>query len=162
MDLIPWKNKRDRSELSRREGYVLPRLRTDIDRLFDRFFQDFWGDEDGGRLAGLMAGTRTDLSESDNDVCVRVELPGVDPKDVEVNLEGNVLTISGEKKEEKEDKRRDYQYVERQFGSFRRSIQLPGYVDPEHVEATFKNGVLTVTLPKKPEAKPKTIEVKTK
>jgi len=80
---------------------------------------------------------------------------------VDISLEGNILNIRGEKKEEKEEKKRDYYYTERQFGSFHRSIQLPSSVDPDKVEAKFKDGVLTVTVPKRADAKPKRIEVKT-
>lgn len=154
MNLIPW-----RSKQSDGNGGGLatpPGLRSEIDSLFDRFFQDPMGMFDP--LAG--GGMRADLAESDEEVTVRAELPGVDPEDVEISVAGNTLTISGEKSQEREDKKRNYHYVERQFGSFRRSVPLPAYVDPDKVEATFRNGVLTVTVAKRPDAKPRRIQVK--
>jgi len=161
MNLIPWCHKREHTEIEKAPQEGLPRLRREIDSLFGRFFEGFWGE---GRLLprwrDLAFGARTDLAESDDDVTVKVELPGVDAKDVDLRLEGNVLMIRGEKKEEKEEKKRSYHYVERQFGSFHRTVQLPGSIDPEKVDATFKDGVLTVTVAKRPGARPKPIDVK--
>jgi len=158
MNLIPWRNKH--METSRRpEPTTLPSLRREIDDLFDRFLREPFGTGLSQMFGGWTAGLRTDLAESDDEVVVRAEMPGVDPKEVEISVTGNALTISGEKKEEHEDKRRNYHYVERQFGSFHRSVQLPAYVDPDKVDATFKNGVLTVTIAKKPDAKPRKIKV---
>lgn len=157
MNLIPWRSK---SEEERGRGVTLPGLRSEIDRVFDRFFRDPFGTSLAEAFGGWTGWLRTDLSESDDEVIVRAELPGVDAKDVEINVTGNTLTISGEKKEEREDKQRNYRYVERQFGSFRQSVRLPGYVDPDQVDATFKNGVLRVKIAKKADAKPRKIEVK--
>lgn len=161
MDIIPWRHKRERRDLSRRSDSLFPRLRSDIDRLFDRFFEDFTGEGERGLAPGAF-GPRLDLAESDEDITLTAELPGVDPQNVEVCVEGGILTIRGQKRDEREEKQGNYYFAERQFGSFQRSIHLPSSVDPQKVEATFKNGVLTVTLAKRPEAKPKPIEIHVK
>jgi HSP20 family protein len=143
----------------------IARLRDELDEVVDRVFGDFWGGSwpttgwpsMGG---GLGAFPRVDLEESEDEVIIKAEVPGVDAKELELNVVGDVLTIRGEKKEETQDKNRDQHIVERRFGSFSRSVQLPNSVDPDKVDATFKNGVLTVKLAKRPEVKPKRITVK--
>ena len=103
-----------------------------------------------------------DVAESEKSYEIKAELPGMDEKDIEVKVTDGSLTIKGEKQEEREEKERDYYLQERRYGSFERSFELPESVDPDRIEASFKKGVLTVTLPKKAEAqKPaKKIEVK--
>jgi HSP20 family protein len=101
-----------------------------------------------------------DIFEDGDGVTVRFELAGVDPKDVDIRFENGVLTMRGERKLEKEEKKEGYHRIEMQYGSFSRSFSLPGTVDAEKIRAESKNGVLTVTLPKKAEAKPKAIQVK--
>ena len=108
----------------------------------------------------LLGAPRTDLAAAENEVTVRMELPGVDPKDVDIRATAGLLTVCGEKKAEKEEKRKNYHYVERQFGSFHRTIQLPSTVDPNRVNAAYKNGVLTITIAKRAEAKPRRIKVR--
>lgn len=158
MNLTKWRKRGENGN----GGTALDRLRGEVDTLFDRFFRDPWGTSLLDRAAGLTGWfPRVDLAESEDQVTVSAELPGVDPKDVEISVIGNTLTIRGEKQQEKEEKRRNYHYTERQYGSFHRSIDLPGSVDPDHVEATYKNGMLTVSMAKHPEAKPKKIPVKT-
>ena len=93
---------------------------------------------------------RVDVSETDTELKIEAELPGIDEKDVEVVLSDGRLTIKGEKKQEKEEKKKDYHMVERSYGSFARSIVLPFEADPDKVKATFAKGVLTVTVPKPP------------
>lgn len=93
---------------------------------------------------------------------MKVELPGVSKDDVKITIESNILTIRGEKKQEKDVKQENYQRIERSYGSFQRSFTLPGTVKSDAIDAIFKDGVLTVTLPKAEEAKPKHIEVKVK
>ncbi len=160
MNIIPWRNKRDEGAITR-PGAALPRLRAEFDELFERFFRDPWGLELPGWFGGEGTwGPRLDLAESDKEVTIRAELPGIDPDDVEINVTDNVLTLRGEKKREHEEKERDYHYVERQYGNFHRSVQLPAGVDPDKVEASYKNGVLTVTIAKRPDALPKKIKVK--
>ncbi|HEX9051852.1 MAG TPA: Hsp20/alpha crystallin family protein [Anaeromyxobacter sp.] len=101
-----------------------------------------------------------DIYEDEEGVSLRFELAGVDPKDVEVRFENGVLTLKGERKLEQEDKRDNYHRVELNYGTFTRSFSLPQTVDAEKIRAESRNGVLTVTLPKKPEAKPRSIQVK--
>jgi HSP20 family protein len=147
-------------------------LRREIDRLFDDFDGGFWRspfrwptlDVDWPRpLAWGNAAPAVDVTEKDDTYEVTAELPGMDEKNIEVKLVNGNLTIRGEKKEERQEKRKDYYVSERKFGSFERSFTVPEGVDVDKIEASFKNGVLTAKLPKKPEAvKPeKKIEVKT-
>jgi len=104
-----------------------------------------------------------DVVESEKAYEITADLPGMDEKNIEVKVADGVLSVKGEKQEEKEEKKKNYYLQERSFGSFQRSFELPESVDPDKIEARFKKGVLTVTLPKRPEAqKPaKQIEVKT-
>jgi len=101
-----------------------------------------------------------DVYEDDESYVIRFDLAGVDPKDVEIRFENGVLTIKGERKLEKEEKKENYHRVERSYGAFSRAFTLPGSVDAEKTKAESKNGVLIVTVPKKSEAKPKTIQVR--
>lgn len=103
---------------------------------------------------------RCDVFETDNEIVIKAELPGVNKKDVKVNIENNMLTIQGERKFEEETKRENYHRIERSYGQFMRSFTLPAYVDTAKISAEFKDGVLRVSLPKVEEAKPKAIEVK--
>ncbi len=101
-----------------------------------------------------------DIFEDEEGVSLRVELAGVEPKDVDIRFENGVLTLRGERKLEREDKRENYHRVELSYGTFTRSFSLPGTIDAEKIRAESKHGVLTVHLPKKAEAKPKSIQVK--
>lgn len=127
---------------------------TSLRREMDRLFDDFVSGRGMTRWPGDGAGVdlRFDVAESDREVKVTAELPGVDEKDVEVTLSDDLLTIRGEKKREQEKKEESYHMVERSYGSFARSLRLPFAVDQSKVDARFKNGVLTITLPKPPEA----------
>jgi HSP20 family protein len=128
-------------------------LRRDMERAFENFSRDFgWSPP---ALAGMAEAPRVDVSETDSEVKIEAELPGVDEKDVEVVLSEGRLTIKGEKKQEKEEKKKDFHLVERTYGSFARSIALPFEVDPDQIKASFAKGVLRVTLPKPPEVKAK-------
>lgn len=102
-----------------------------------------------------------DVSETDEHIIVKADLPGVDVKDIDISIVGNVLTVKGEKKQEKEEKNESYHRIERSYGSFSRSISLPAEVNPEGVEAVYKDGVLKLTIPKAEKSKPKKIEIKT-
>jgi HSP20 family protein len=133
-------------------------LRREVDRLFEDFGRDLWRqpfgsllDEPAGRRA-LGAAPAVDVVEKDKAYEVTVELPGMDEKNVEVKLVNGSLSIRGEKQEEKEEKKKDYHLRERHFGSFERRFALPEGVDADQIEASVRRGVLTVTLPKKPEA----------
>ncbi len=100
-----------------------------------------------------------DIFENDNEVIIKAELPGMNPKDMEVRLENNVLMLKGERRFEKEAKEENYHRVEREYGSFSRSFTLPSAVDPEKVMAEYKDGILKVVLPKREEIKPKPIKI---
>jgi HSP20 family protein len=100
-----------------------------------------------------------DIYEDEHKIALKVEVPGIDEKDIDVRIEGNTLTVHGERKLEKEEKEENFRRVERQYGSFTRSFTLPGSVDPGQVSADYDKGVLKINLPKKAEAKPKQIKV---
>jgi len=131
----------------------LARLQDEVSRVFtdDRLFKT-------GESMGWTPSC--DIYEDDEAVTVRFELAGIDPKGVDIRFENGVLTVRGERKLEKEDKRENYHRVERSYGTFARSFTLPGTVDAEKIRAESKDGVLSVLLPKKPEAKPRSIQVK--
>ena len=131
-------------------------LQRDMNRMFDDFFKSF-STFPAGRLEGRWGGfTPTiDIKESAKEITIKAELPGMDEQDIEVSLADDVLTIQGEKKAEKEEKDKGYYYAERSFGSFRRLLPLPVGVNTQKAEASFKKGVLTITVPKTEEAKDK-------
>ena len=146
-------------------------LRQEIDRLFDDFGLGFRWPFGRSLFAAEPLFRRrmtwakmpaVDVVESEKAYEITADLPGMDEKNIEVKITDGVMTIKGEKQEEKEEKKKDYYLQERSFGSFQRSFELPDTVDPDKIEASFKKGVLTVTIPKKAEAqKPaKKIEVK--
>ncbi len=157
MTLIPWRHK-DREEST---GVSLNRFRDEMDRLFQSFFETPLAG--GGQAWGLSAwGPPLDVEETDKDILVRAEIPGVKAEELDLSISGNALVISGEKKENAEKKEKGYVYQERRFGSFRREVPLPSAVDADNVEAQYKDGVLHVTLHKAQEALPKKIQVKVK
>ena len=130
----------------------LARLQDEMSRLFDdRLYK-------AGESVGWTPAC--DIYEDDETVSLRFELAGVDPKSVDIRFENGVMTVRGERKLEKEDRRDDYHRVELSYGTFTRSFSLPATVDPEKIRADAKDGILTVTLPKKAEAKPRAIQVK--
>lgn len=136
-------------------------IRSEMNRLFDSFLREPFGTisdsfKDWGRWSPSL-----DISQSDTAVTVRAEVPGVDPKEIDITITGDRLTISGEKKETVEKKDQDVYQRESRFGSFSRTLQLPTSVDPQQVTADYANGVLTVTLKKTPAATAKKIPVKT-
>lgn len=100
-----------------------------------------------------------DIFENDNDVVVKVELPGMDPKNIDVRLENNVLMLKGERRFERETKEENYHRVEREYGTFSRAFSLPTAVKEEKVNAEYKDGILKIVLPKKEEVKPKAIKI---
>lgn len=158
MTLIPWRNKH-RDEAT---GQLLPAgsFRTEMDRLFDSFFADTLGER---RPWGLTVwGPPLDVEETDKEIVVRAEIPGVKADELDLSIRDNVLVISGEKKESEEKKEKGYVYQERRFGSFRREVPLPSAVDAEKVDAEYTDGVLHVKLHKTQEALPKKIAVKSK
>jgi HSP20 family protein len=161
-DLIPWG--RDRKTPTRlQSGHHSPvlALQRDIGRIFDDFWHRIDHPDSGNGLLGTNWPT-ADVSETDKTIEVSVELPGMDEKDIEVSMSDDVLTIRGEKKTEIEKKEKGYYLSERSFGSFYRTIPLPAGVDTGKAEAQFKKGVLTITLPKAPEAEEKIKKIQVK
>ena len=138
----------------RRRGLIGPRDRD----LFSTFFEDFG-------LPSLFTGEREftpafDVSETEDALLVTADIPGMDKKDLDIHLSDGILTVKGEKRHEKEDKDKSYHCIERRYGSFTRTMRLPVGVDSEKVDATYKDGVLKITLPKSETAKRKKIDVK--
>ena len=148
-------------------------LRREVDRLFEDFDHNSWRipfrrsvfdiDPIWRRELTLATNPAVDIVEKDSAYEISAELPGLDEKNIEVKVSNGTLTIRGEKQEDNEEKKKGYYLRERHFGSFERHFRIPEGVDAEKIDASFKKGVLTVTLPKTPEAqKPeKKIEVKT-
>lgn len=164
-DLIPWGQRGSSTgglAKQEEESPVLS-LQRDINRVFDQFWRRFETAPFSGFENVFGGGSpRTDIAETDKEIEVSVELPGMDEKDIEVSMTEDTLTIKGEKKGEREEKKKGYYLHERSYGSFYRSIPLPSGVDTDKANAEFKKGVLTVTLPKTPEAQArvKRIEVR--
>jgi len=126
-----------------------------LNRLFNR---DDFGDGDGPR-APVDWAPAVDIVENDNDILIKAELPGIEAKDVQISLDDNVLTLKGEHRIEREVNRENYHRMERSFGSFSRSFAIPASIDGDRVTADFKNGLLTITLPKKEGSSGRTIQV---
>ena len=147
MELVPWK---PFGELST--------LRSEMDRLWDRYL----GDRTFPRFFTQEWAPTVDVSETKDKIIVKVDLPGIDTKDIEVSITGNVLTIKGEKVEEKKEKEEREYRTERYCGSFQRTLSLPVEVHVEKTEASFKKGVLKITLPKIEAAKSKQIKIQGK
>lgn len=145
------------------EWHPFETLRRQIDRLFEEPFRRAAPDlEPFGRLPLWASSPAVDLVEKDKEYEITAELPGLDEKNVQVKLSDSTLTISGEKKEEREEKERGYHLSERRYGAFRRAFRIPEGVDRERIEASFGKGVLTIKLPKSSEGhKPeKIIDIK--
>lgn len=140
-------------------------LATLQDRV-DRLFRDSLGRTQGSPFGETFDGAgwapAVDILEKDNEIVLRADIPGIDPKDVDIEVQNGTLTLKGERKFESDVKEEDYRRVERVYGSFARSFTLPRTVDSDKVEAEYRNGVLQLSLPKRPEAKPKQIKVAVK
>jgi HSP20 family protein len=124
----------------------------------NRLFRDSFGEGQEALSTSTFA-PPVDVYEDEHNVTLKIEVPGIDEKDIDVRIENNTLTVHGERKFEKEEKEENYRRVERQYGSFTRSFTLPNTVDPENVQANYEKGVLKIKLAKKAEAKPKQIKV---
>ena len=147
---------------------------TDVDRPLldvDRFFDELWSD----RLRSIFRWPSLlnwderslfawqpalDVKETDKEFVVRMDLPGLQKKDIHLSVDNNVLTIRGERKREEEEKDANYYCSERFYGTFQRSLTLPTEIDQDNIKAEYKNGVLTITLPKTEEAKARVVEIK--
>jgi len=128
----------------------------DFDRLFREAFSPTFGE---GELSTRTWAPAVDIYENGDNLVLKAELPGINPDDVEIRVEDNTLYLKGERKFEKEVKEQNYHRVERSYGTFTRSFSLPNSVDADKVGASYQDGVLTLTMPKKEEAKPKTIKI---
>lgn len=125
----------------------------------NRVFRDSYSGAQDDSLTTSSFAPAVDVYEDEHKVTLKIEVPGIDEKDIDVRVENNTLTVHGERKIEKEEKEENYRRVERQYGSFTRTFTLPQTVDTENVAATYDKGVLKINLPKKAEAKPKQIKV---
>jgi len=141
-----------------RHSSVPSRVWPDTSQLFDEFFHDFpltrWDDSRSESWFPVV-----DVLEKDGNLILRAEVPGMSQKDIDLKLEGNVLTMKGEKKSSEEEKKVNYRHVESCYGSFTRSFTLPETVDRDKISADYKDGILTITIPQKPEVKPREIPV---
>ena len=163
MKLMPWK-KKDNAVARGGEGASAQGLfRSEMNRLVDLFFTNPWTVFDGDPFLSASGWAPSfDVIDGEKEVTVRAEVPGVDPKEVQVTVSGNVLTISGEKKESHEEKGSQVYRSECSYGSFRRSVELPEGVDADKVSAEHANGILTVRLGKSKAAAAKRIPVSAK
>jgi len=158
MGLIPWKGKEQQG--SEELASPLSVLRSEMDRLRDSFFRDPFAVLDWRSGSRRDWSPALDIAETDKEVTVRAEIPGVDPEDLEITVSGGQLVLSGEKKESIQQSGKDFFHMETRYGSFRRSVPLPEAVDPQQVEAECANGVLVIRLKKSASSPPKKIEVK--
>ena len=147
-NLIPWKRKSEELSPLREEEQPFEVLHRQMNDLFDNFFSGF-----GSPRGWPVDSPRFEVSETDDEIRVKAELPGMDEKDIEVNLDESYLTIRGEKKAEREEKKRSYVLSEVSYGQFHRTFPLPSGIERDKVKARFKKGVLTLTLPKSETAK---------
>ncbi len=136
----------------------LSRLQRSMNRLFDSFF----GEEGSGETSSLTWAPTVDVAETDGEIKLVADIPGMEQKDINVSVKDNTLILKGERKEEKKDEKANYYRNERTYGSFSRSFSLPSMVDVDKVKADYENGVLTITMPKVEEAKPKEIAIEVK
>jgi HSP20 family protein len=151
-DLMPWVAPRGAIPAGGGDQ-PLRTLQSELNRVFDSLLRTVPGGGAVGAVAPFMGdGPRIDVAETETDIVVSADLPGLEEKDVEVSLGGDLLTIKGERKTESEKRLLNYRINERAFGSFSRSIALPSAIDADGVSASFKNGVLTITIPKTKEA----------
>lgn len=139
-------------------GFRMPEpFRTDMRGLMECFFGDAFRDEPPAAMPAWTP--RVDVEETDKELLVKADLPGVDPKEVEVSIENGILTVRGEKKEEKEVTEKNVHRLERFSGAFYRAVALPAGAEAEKVTASSVNGVITIVIPKKPEVRPRRIPV---
>jgi HSP20 family protein len=131
-------------------------LQDRMNRMFDDAGRGWRNDEPAATTTWSPS---VDIFETEGEIVVKAELPGMDRKDITLHLENNVLTLRGERKFEKETKDENYHRIERSYGNFSRSFSIPATVDPERIRADYKDGVLSIALPKKEQAKPKQINI---
>ena len=132
-------------------------LQDEIKQVFDRFFQN--GDPDESAVVTSQWAPRVDIKEEANRFVIYADLPGVDPQDIEVQMDKGILSIRGERRSESTTETERFSRVERRYGSFHRRFALPDTADADGVAATGRNGVLEITIPKRPESTPRRIQV---
>jgi len=162
------KEAKETKPVVRRRTEMEPWRSSDVERMFDEWFDDFWSSpfsrlwRPGFRRLRSMSleAPALDVYDEKDDLIVKAEIPGLSKDEIDISLEGNTLTIKGEKKKEEEIKEEDYYRCERTFGAFTRSIDLPTEVNAAKVNASFKNGVLEIRLPKTEEGKKSVVKVK--
>ncbi|MGF1669646.1 MAG: Hsp20/alpha crystallin family protein [Balneolaceae bacterium] len=140
------------------EPSAIDTMRREMDRFFDDLVPFSWRKENGGRMIDSWS-PNTDLTEDDDKFIVKMDIPGMNKDNIEVNYQDNRLIITGERKEEEEEEKKDFIRKERYHGSFYRSFTLPKAIKEDQIKAKFKEGVLTVNLPKTEISKPKTVKV---
>ena len=145
MELVRWRPRR----------YV-PAVSPDIDRVFDGLMRNW---VNPGSLSEGAWNPSIDVSERDGEIVVSAEVPGIDPKDIDISIDDNNLVISGEKKQEQEEQGKNYYRVERSYGSFRRSFSLPSNADVDNIKASSRDGVLSVHIPKREDEVKKKVEI---
>jgi len=133
---------------------------TSLRREMDRLWENFFGERPLGRIWEREWAPSLDMSETKDNYVVKAEVPGIDAKHIDISLTGDVLSIRGEKKQEKEEKEEDFHLVERNYGSFSRSVRIPAEVESNKIKASYKNGILTITLPKSEKVKAKEVKIK--
>jgi len=153
MAIIPWKPK----EMWWDPFRDLEAIQNEMNRMFDSSLVR-WGDRDTGLLEGAWS-PAIDIYDSNDNVMVKADVPGMKKDEIDVSVQGDTLIIKGEKKHEKETKEKDYVRTERFYGAFNRALRLPASVDASKVNASYKNGVLELILPKKEESKPKQLKI---
>lgn len=162
-DLVNW-NRRDNSLQKSDISNPFDLFQREMNRMFDSFFGDsgFFSTDlfKGDRFSSFAP--KVNISEDEKSIEVTAELPGMKEKDIDVVLKDNVLTIKGERKNEHEEKKKNYHRVESSYGSFQRSVQLPDEVDADKVKASFRDGVLTVDMPKSEKAKENVRQIEVK
>jgi len=160
-ELIPWSRGGNRLAVRNQPEDLFAQLHREMNQLFDDVWRGF--DVPDAGAAGHRLQPKIDVAETDKEIEVTVELPGLDEKDVEVTLADGVLTLKGEKKSERKEEGKGFYLSERSYGSFQRSVALPESVDADKVSAAFNKGVLTVKAPKLPEVQSnvKKIAIKT-
>lgn len=156
MSLIRWTPARD---LQTFPSDVM-NMQREINRMFDSFFRGAAADDDAFVTSDWIPAV--DIAEHDNEYLVKLELPGVSKDDVKITMQNNILSVRGEKKNEKDSKGSNYHRVERSYGAFQRTFALPSTVKADRIDASYSDGILTIVLPKAEEARAKQIEVKVK
>lgn len=159
-DLIPWGH-RSGTPARGDEDHPLAAMQREMNRMFEDFWRRF--EQPGAGFGGMaLSSPKTDVAETDKEIEVTMELPGLDEKDIELSVTGDMLTVKGEKKQERKEEQKGWHLSERSYGSFYRAVPLPPGTEADKASAEFKKGVLTVRLPKSAQAQQQTrrIEVK--